>query len=153
MSSNAQYIYPKDTGIVLAPGASSYVYVNMEDFKYFRAGLEVAYATTSSSTGVSCSIYSGIGPLPAAANNPGLFAYITTSPASLTDLELPFIGDNSTNAVTLVTVTPSSASAQRRRTIFYLDAPIMRLGGIVLFVLVNNDPSVSATVGFYADVA
>ena len=99
MSSNAQYIYPKDTGITLAPGTSSYVYVNMEDFKYFRAGLEVAYATTSSSTGVSCSIYSGIGPLPAAANSPGQFAYITTSPASLTNLELPFVGDNSTYAV------------------------------------------------------
>ena len=148
MSSNYQQILQAQP---LSPSGSCFVVVNMEDCKYFRAGTEVRYNTTASTTGIDAYIYSGMGPLPNAVG--GIpYEILSAAPSSGTNT-FPFWGDNSTNAVTLTTVTPSLGSAQVRRTSLYLDFPQIRLGGLVCFAFVNRDASNAATLSFFADIS
>jgi len=151
------------SNVTLAAGSSSVLEVYLEDCKSFKCITEVSYPTTSSSTGITCTIYNGI---PAAGGYSGVQ---TASPPftgsipsrwlplsqvpSSTPGALPAYGDNSTNPVVLTTVVPSSGSSQIRRTVFYLNTISTNLAGLVKFVIVNVDPSVAATFSFYADIS
>lgn len=151
MSSNAQVLLRNWT---IAPSASTFVTTNMEDVKYCRLGLEVGYAATGSSTGVTCTIYTGINSSPTLEGASGGLPQIVT-PAAIPQSPgtFPFFGDNSTNSVVLSTITPSATAAQTKRTMFYLDFPQIRMGGLVQYVLVNTDAANTATVSFYADIS
>lgn len=135
----------------IASSASAFFDFNMEDLKYCRLGTEIAYQATAATTGLDLYIYSGIGPLTAASGSIP-FTYSSTPAAAGVDT-FPFWGDNSTNAVSLTTITPSATSAQRRRTSFYLDFPQIRMGSLVRFAFVNRDASNAATLSFYADIS
>lgn len=135
----------------IAPSASAFFDFNMEDLKYCRLGTEIAYNATAATTGMALYIYSGIGPL---AGEGGAIPFtVSTTPASSGVDTFPFWGDNSTNAVSLTTITPSATSAQRRRTSFYLDFPQIRMGSLVRFAFVNQDAANAGTLSFYADIS
>ena len=105
MSSNYQQIVNSQT---IAPSASCFVVVNMQDCKYFRPGVEVRYNVTASTTGLDLYIYSGMGPFPGGSGS--IPSQVLSSMPSSGTNTFPFWGDNSTNAVVLTTVTPGLAS-------------------------------------------
>lgn len=148
MSSNYQQIVNSQT---IAPSASCFVVVNMQDCKYFRPGVEVRYNVTASTTGLDLYIYSGMGPFPGGSGS--IPSQVLSSMPSSGTNTFPFWGDNSTNAVVLTTVTPGLASPQVKRTSFYLDFPQIRLQGLVCFAFVNRDAANAATLSFYADIS
>lgn len=154
MSSNAQKVFGNSTPLTMLPTSTYFIDFLMEDVKYCKFLSEVTYNATSSTTGVNIDIFSGIGNnLPSGTSFGGFpQALVGTASSSPTLNELPQFGDNSAS-VTMVTVTPSLGSTQTKRTFFYLDYPLIRLGGLVRLRLTNTDPANSASVALFADIS
>ena len=149
MTANFQTIF---TSVVLAPSGVYYSDFLLTDWKYARLLCQQKYdATASGTTGIKIDIFPGTGTLDVVASG-GIPSISRPTVPTPTFGVPPFWGDNSMS-VTMISPNASTASEQITETMFYLDAPLMRYGGLVRFKFTNQDTANNCSVNFYADMS
>lgn len=148
MTANFQVIF---TSVTIAPSGVYYSDFQLEDWKYGRLLCQEKYAATAATTGIDIDIYPGTGTLDVQASGGIPSISRPTVPTPVFGVP-PFWGDNGMS-VTMVDPTAGQGSEQIKETMFYLDAPLMRYGGLVRFKFTNTDPTNNAVVNFYADMS
>jgi hypothetical protein len=148
MTANFQVIF---TSVVIAPSGNYYSDFQLSDWKYGRLLAQVKYAATASQTGIDIDIYPGTGTLDVQASG-GIPSISRPTVPTPTFGIAPFWADNGMS-VTMADPNPSTVSEQVKETMFYLDSPLMRYGGLARFKFTNQDTANSATVNFYADMS
>lgn len=131
--------------ITLLPSSSSIVDFDLEHVADAQMLVEVSYPSTSSTTGVSLSLFMGFGTKdPTADESCGL-------PKKLGGSSVPVFSDTS-ETVVMATIPTSSASAVTKRTAFYLSDIGTKWPRWIRMVFTNVDPTRSATIKLYADL-
>jgi len=131
--------------ITLLPSSSAIVDFDLEHVADAQMLVEVTYPSTSSTTGVSLSLYGGFGTKdPLADESCGI-------PKVLGGSSVPVFADNG-ETVVMTTMTPSSGSSVTKRTSFYLSEIGTKWPRWIRMVFTNADASNTATVKLYADL-
>jgi len=131
--------------ITLLPSSSAIVDFDLEHVADAQMLVEVTYPSTSSTTGVSLSLYMGFGTKdPLADESCGL-------PKVLGGSSVPVFSDSS-ETVVMQTITPSSATPVTKRTAFYLSDIGTKWPRWIRMVFTNVDASKTATIKLYADL-
>lgn len=131
------------TGYFLAASGSGNIDLDCVDSYNMQVLVEVVYQATAGTTGVSLTLYGGLGN-----SDPDVTGGL---PIKEGGSSVPKYADNG-ESVSMVTITPSSGSTVTKRTLFFLNDIGIRWPRWVRMAFVNNDASNGVTINLYADI-
>lgn len=126
----------------VAASGSLLVDFDLQEIANLQFMLEVTYPATSATTGITLDMIYGLGPSDPASSG--------SIPIVLGGSSVAIFGDTS-DSVSLESITALSFSPVTKRTVFYLSNILENFPRWLRFSLVNTDATNAATITIYAD--
>lgn len=115
---------------------------DLQEIANLQLMVEVTYPSTSATTGMTLNLIYGLGPTDPASTG--------SIPIVLGGSSVAIFGDTS-DSITLETITALSSSPVTKRTVFYLNNILENYPRWLRFSFVNTDPAKAASITIYAD--